>query len=268
MKKQIIGACAILLASTPSLFAMDANMTIDTNLMFGSRGQAVINLQNFLAEKGFLSASARGSFGMMTKKALMKYQSENGINATGYFGPMTRMSINNMLKMNSGGMMNDNKMQDKKEEMGVMVGGAAMLPSRDIVDNAVLANNVTTVVAAVKAAGLVDTLKSKGPFTVFAPDNNAFDKLPAGTVTSLLTAEKKMDLTSILTYHVVAGRYTAADLTNGLTLKTVNGKNLIFTTDASGNIMINGTTKVLIKNVISSNGVTFVIDSVLIPSAN
>ena len=149
-----------------------------------------------------------------------------------------------------------------------MVGGAAMLPSRDIVDNAVLASNVTTVVAAVKAAGLVDTLKSKGPFTVFAPDNVAFDKLASGTVASLLTPEKKMDLTSILTYHVVSGRYTAADLTNGLTLKTVNGKSLTFTNDANGGIWINGTTKVLIKDVISSNGVTFVIDSVLIPSTN
>lgn len=151
-------------------------------------------------------------------------------------------------------------------ENGVMVGGAAMLPSRDIVDNAVLANNVTTVVAAVKAAGLVDTLKSAGPFTVFAPNNNAFAKLPAGTVEGLLKAEAKASLVDILTYHVVAGRYTSSDLTDGLVLKTVEGKTLKFKKDSSGRITINGSAMVETADVISKNGVTHVIDSVLLPT--
>ncbi len=165
-------------------------------------------------------------------------------------------------QMNSNNTMNNTNMN---KEAGVMVGGAAMLPSRDIVDNAVLANNVTTVVAAVKAAGLVATLKGPGPFTVFAPDNNAFDKLPAGTVETLLKPENIKMLQSILTYHVVAGRYTSADITNGMQLKTVNGATLTFSKDAAGNITINNSTRVLTPDVISSNGVTFVVDSVLLP---
>ncbi|MDQ3075696.1 MAG: fasciclin domain-containing protein [bacterium] len=148
---------------------------------------------------------------------------------------------------------------------GVMVGGSLMVRSLDIVDNAVKANNVTTVVAAVKAAGLVDTLKSEGPFTVFAPTNNAFAKLPAGTVDTLLKVENKAQLTSILTYHVVAGRYTKAELTNGLTLKTVQGQNLTFTKDANGKLWINGSAMIETADVISKNGVTHVIDSVLMP---
>ena len=156
--------------------------------------------------------------------------------------------------------MNDNM------SAGVMVGGAAMLPNRDIVDNAVLANNVTTVVAAVKAAGLVDTLKSAGPFTVFAPNNDAFLALPAGTVETLLKPENKSKLADILTYHVVAGRYTSEDLTDGLTLKTVEGKLLTFT-KVNGMLMINGTVGVETADVISSNGVTHVIKGVLLPPA-
>jgi len=155
-----------------------------------------------------------------------------------------------------------------REEQGVMVGGAAMLPSRDIVDNAVLASNVTTVVAAVQAAGLVDTLKSAGPFTVFAPTNDAFAKLPAGTVEMLVKPENKAMLTNILTYHVVSGRYTAADLQDGMTLKTVQGENLTVKKDASGKIWINGSAMVETADVISSNGVTFVIDTVLMPMKN
>ena len=145
-----------------------------------------------------------------------------------------------------------------------MVGGALMIRTRDIVDNAVLASNVTTVVAAVKAAGLVDTLKSAGPFTVFAPNNAAFDKLPAGTVATLLLPENKAKLADILTYHVVPGKYTAHDLTDGLVLKTVEGKNLTFTR-VNGQLMINGVAMVETADVISSNGVTFVIDTVLMP---
>lgn len=149
-------------------------------------------------------------------------------------------------------------------EQGVMVGGALMVQSKDIVDNAVNASNVTTLVAAVKAAGLVDTLKGPGPFTVFAPTNAAFAKLPAGTVDALLKPENKAKLVNILTYHVVAGRYTSADLTDGMILKTVEGKTIKIN-KVQGKIMVNGTAVVETADVISSNGVTFVIDSVLLP---
>jgi len=149
-------------------------------------------------------------------------------------------------------------------EQGVMVGGAMMLPSRDIVDNAVLANNVTTVVTAVKAAGLVDTLKSVGPFTVFAPTNEAFAKLPAGTVETLLKPENKAKLTSILTYHVVAGRYTSETLMDGQKLKTVNGQEITIN-KKDGKIWINGSAMVETGDVISTNGVTHIINSVLMP---
>ena len=157
-------------------------------------------------------------------------------------------------------MKNDNmKMED-----GVMVGGAMMIKTRDIVDNAVLASNVTTLVAAVKAGGLVETLKWPGPFTVFAPTNAAFGKLPAGTVDTLVKPENKATLVDILTYHVVAGRFTSADLTDGLTLTTVEGKKLTFT-KSNGMLMINGSSMVETADVISSNGVTHVIDTVLMP---
>lgn len=147
---------------------------------------------------------------------------------------------------------------------GVTVGGEKMIRTRDIVDNAMRASNVTTVVAAVKAAGLVDTLKSEGPFTVFAPTNAAFAKLPDGTVDNLLKMENKEMLTSILTYHVVPGRYKASDLTDGLMLKTVQGETLKFTR-MNGQLMINGSAMVETADVISTNGVTHVIDTVLMP---
>jgi len=146
---------------------------------------------------------------------------------------------------------------------GVMVGGALMTADLDIVENAMNANNVTTVVAAVAAAGLVDTLKGAGPFTVFAPTNAAFEKLPAGTVDTLLKPENKTQLANILTYHVVSGRYTSKDLKDGMMLTTVQGQQLKIT--KSGNVwMVNGAT-IQTADVISSNGVTFVIDSVLMP---
>lgn len=150
---------------------------------------------------------------------------------------------------------------------GVMVGGALMIPSRDIIDNAAMASNVTTVVAAVKAAGLVDTLKSAGPFTVFAPNNAAFTKLPAGTVETLLKPENKAQLVKILAYHVVVGRYTSADLKDGQMLKTVEGQTIKIGKSADGKITVNGTAMVETADVISRNGVTFVIDTVLMPSA-
>ena len=172
---------------------------------------------------------------------------------------MGMMAKNGMMKKDS--MMKDDHMMAKD---GVMVGGAMMIATRDIVDNAVLANNVTTVVAAVKAAGLVDTLKGKGPFTVFAPTNAAFDALPAGTVASLLLPENKAKLTDILTYHVVSGAYLSKDFTDGQMLTTVEGK-MLKITKVNGKVMINGSAMVETADVISSNGVTHVINSVLLP---
>ncbi len=157
----------------------------------------------------------------------------------------------------------------------VMVGGAPMLTSKDIIDNAVNSKDHTTLVAAVKAAGLVDTLKSAGPFTVFAPTNAAFAALPAGTVDTLLKPENKGMLTGILTYHVVSGKVDAAALTkmimdgNGSTsFKTVAGGTLT-AKSAGGKVMITdekgGTSTVTIADVYQSNGVIHVVDKVLLP---
>jgi len=157
----------------------------------------------------------------------------------------------------------------------VMVGGAPMYATKDIVDNAVNSKDHTTLVAAVKAAGLVDTLKSAGPFTVFAPVNSAFAALPAGTVDTLLKPENKAALTKVLTYHVVAGKMDAAALGKAAMagggsakLKTVAGGTL--TVKASGNSATvtdesGNTANVTITDVIQSNGVIHVVDKVLLP---
>ena len=158
--------------------------------------------------------------------------------------------------------MMDDEMTTDSMESGVMVGGAMMVPSMDIVENAVNSKDHTTLVAAVKAAGLVETLQGEGPFTVFAPTNAAFNKLPAGTVEALVKPESKSMLTSVLTYHVVPGAYRSTDLKEGMTLKTVNGQSLTFS-EKDGAWWINGTSKIEIADVISSNGVTYVIDTVL-----
>ena len=157
----------------------------------------------------------------------------------------------------------------------VMVGGAPMLASKDIIDNAVNSKDHTTLVAAVKAAGLVETLKGPGPFTVFAPTNAAFAALPAGTVDTLLKPENKGTLTTVLTYHVVAGKWDAAaigkmvaDGKGMATIKTVSGGTLtakasgmgVTVTDEKG-----GTANVTIADVYQSNGVIHVIDKVLLP---
>lgn len=160
---------------------------------------------------------------------------------------------------------NDSHGGDNMQGGGVVVGGQAMLASRDIVDNASNASNLTTLVAAVKAAGLVATLKSAGPFTVFAPTNAAFAKLPAGTVDTLLKPENKAMLVKILTYHVVPGRHTKADLLDGMILKTVEGDTIKITKDTNGGLKVNGVAMVETADVIDSNGVSFVIDSVLLP---
>lgn len=146
---------------------------------------------------------------------------------------------------------------------GVMVGGALMVPTKNIVENAVESKDHTTLVAAVKAAGLAETLSGKGPFTVFAPTNEAFDKLPAGTVAKLLKPEMKKDLAGVLTYHVVAGNYKAADLKDGLELTTVQGQKIKFS-KKDGQWYVNDA-KITITDAVSSNGVTHVIDAVLMP---
>jgi uncharacterized surface protein with fasciclin (FAS1) repeats len=156
------------------------------------------------------------------------------------------------------------------QEKTVMVGGAAMFPSKNIVQNAVNSKDHTTLVAAVKAAGLVETLESKGPFTVFAPTNTAFGKLPAGTVETLVKPENKATLTKILTYHVVPGKLAASDLKDGMKLKTAEGEQLsvklqdgkVWIVDAKG-----GTSMVTISNVNQSNGVIHVVDTVLMPAS-
>lgn len=149
------------------------------------------------------------------------------------------------------------------EEQGVKVGGAMMVPSKNIVENALGSNDHTTLVAAVKAAGLVETLSGAGPFTVFAPTNAAFSALPAGTVDNLVKPENKDKLTKILTYHVVAGAYTSKDLKSGMELKTVEGKTIKIM-EKDGMWWANDS-KIEIADVISSNGVTFVVDKVLMP---
>ena len=162
------------------------------------------------------------------------------------------------------------KMQSEMSgEKTVMVGGAAMFPSRNIIQNAVNSKDHTTLVAAVKAAGLVSTLEGKGPFTVFAPTNSAFGKLPAGTVDNLVKPENKPALTRILTYHVVPGRLEASSLSDGKKLKTVEGEDL--TVKRSGDkVMIidakGDSAAITIPNVNQSNGVIHVVDTVLMPS--
>ena len=149
-------------------------------------------------------------------------------------------------------------------EETVEVGGAAMFPSRTIVENVSNASNLTTVVAALQAADLVETLNGDGPFTVFGPDNAAFEALPAGTVDNLLLPENQEQLQAVLTYHVVPGLFTTDDLTDGQTLTTVNGAELTITKNGT-EVMINDTAMVQTPDVLQSNGVAHVIDAVLLP---
>lgn len=141
---------------------------------------------------------------------------------------------------------------------------AQPVATNDIVDTAISSPDHTTLVSAVTAAGLVETLRGRGPFTVFAPTNAAFSALPAGTVEGLLQPDKKADLTNVLTYHVVAGSYMAKDLTEGLKLTTVQGQDITFTTK-NGNWYINGTAMISATDLTASNGVIHVIDSVIMP---
>ena len=169
-------------------------------------------------------------------------------------------------------MMKENAMMKENP----MVGGAAMYPSKTIVANAVNSADHTTLVAAVKAAGLVDTLNSAGPFTVFAPTNAAFDQLPAGTVDTLLKPENKSMLTNVLTYHVLAGKYDSKALAklikkgNGkASLKTVSGGTLWAMMDGDNIVLRDakgGTSTVTTANVYQSNGVIHVVNAVLLPN--
>jgi uncharacterized surface protein with fasciclin (FAS1) repeats len=157
-----------------------------------------------------------------------------------------------------------------------MVGGAAMYPSKTIVDNAVNSADHTTLVAAVKAAGLVEVLSSRGPFTVFAPTNAAFDQLPAGTVDTLLKPENKAMLTKVLTYHVVAGKVDSKTLASLIKkgkgkalLKTVSGGTLTAMMDGGKIVLADekgGTSMVTIGDVYQSNGIIHVVNAVLLPN--
>ncbi|RPD45017.1 fasciclin domain-containing protein [Hymenobacter sediminis] len=202
--------------------------------------------------------------GMTTKtkvaddgKVKVKGESEDGAKLKATTKPRKGVDMKNM------------SMSSTSSSAGVMVGGAMMTPDKDIVDNAVNSNEHTTLVAAVKGAGLVETLEGAGPFTVFAPTNAAFDKLPAGTVNTLIQPENKQKLTTILTYHVVPGRLLAADLKDGQMLTTVEGETLMV--HRTGNTVMlhdskGGKANVTTPDVVSSNGVTHVIDAVLMPT--
>ena len=171
------------------------------------------------------------------------------------------------------------QMSDKMSKMDntTMVGGEAMFPKKDIVDNAINSKDHTTLVAAVKAAGLVETLKGKGPFTVFAPTNDAFENLPAGTVESLLKPDMKPALTKVLTYHVVSGSYDFSSLAKLIKegkgkgmLKTVSGGTLSFSMNGPHNIMVwdekGGKANISVYDVYQSNGIINVVDAVLMPN--
>ncbi len=158
--------------------------------------------------------------------------------------------------------------------VNVTVGGETMYPAKNIVENAVNSKAHTTLVAAVKAAGLVETLQSKGPFTVFAPVNDAFENLPNGTVETLLKPENKATLTKVLTYHVVSGKYDFRAISNMIrkgtnTLKTVSGGTLTFMMNGSHNIMVKdesgNTANITTYDVYQSNGVIHSVDAVLLP---
>lgn len=167
--------------------------------------------------------------------------------------------------------------QTRGDSQTVMVGGEEMYPTQDIVSNAVNSEAHTTLVAAVKAAGLVETLKGEGPFTVFAPTNDAFENLPEGTVETLLEPENKATLSTVLTYHVVAGNMTmkklkkaVADSDSGqATLTTVSGDKLFVSMNGANNIILtdeNGNTaNISTYDVVQSNGVIHVIDAVVLP---
>ena len=185
-------------------------------------------------------------------------------------------TMTNRTNANGNMMSNSNSMSNSNMTGGStnpMVGGAAMLATKDIIDNASNSKDHTTLVAAVKAAGLVETLKGAGPFTVFAPTNAAFEKLPAGTVDTLLKPESKAALAKVLTFHVVAGKQDAASIAKAIedgkgkaTFKTVQGGSLTASMEGKDVILTDekgGKSKVTIADVMQSNGVIHVVDTVL-----
>jgi len=184
------------------------------------------------------------------------------------------MNSNMTSNANSASTANSNTMANTTNPM---VGGAPMLATKDIIDNAVNSKDHTTLVAAVKAAELVETLKGAGPFTVFAPTNAAFDKIPKATLDSLLKPENKKTLAGILTYHVVAGKQDAASIVKAIeagngkaTFKTVAGGALTASLDGKNVVLTDekgGKSTVTIADVMQSNGVIHVVDTVLMPKS-
>ncbi len=215
---------------------------------------------NVFAENNMMNSNSRYSNSLEDSNSMNDSNSMEDSNSTGYIS-LTDISTS--------------PNRSTTDSNSVMVGGASMLPSKNIIENAVNSKDHTTLVTAVKAAGLVDTLSSNGPFTVFAPTNAAFSKLASGTVESLLKSENKSKLAKVLTYHVVSGKMNARDLINKLNasggkveLKTVQGENLtlklnngaIKVTDSQGNVA-----NITIPDVNQSNGVIHVVDAVLLP---
>lgn len=224
-----------------------------------------------MKQKIIITLFAVGAFALLTACPAPETNTRVNANVNMMNANMMNANMMNSNMMNAN-MMNSNTMSNSENPM---VGGAPMLATKDIIDNAVNSKDHTTLVAAVKAAGLVDTLKGTGPFTVFAPTNEAFDKLPAGTVDTLIKPENKDKLKKILTYHVVAGKEDAASIAKAIeagngkaTFKTVQGESLtasmdgkdVIITDAKG-----GKSKVTIADVMQSNGVIHVVDTVLMP---
>jgi len=216
---------------------------------------------------------------MQTKLLATALVAACSLSACAMGGMDAKSDASSATSMSSQAPMQQDSMPDSampaRSMQNPMVGGAPMLASRDIVDNAVNSKDHTTLVAAVKAAGLVDTLKGPGPFTVFAPTNAAFDALPAGTVATLLKPEMKADLTKVLTYHVVAGNLDSAAIAARIqagggkaVLKTVEGEDLVASMDGDNLVLTDakgGTATVTIADVRQSNGVIHVVDSVLMP---
>ena len=214
--------------------------------------------------------SKSGNFKMTptpTSDAMVEAKTGNDGSARMTYAAVVRESMDNGGETRPASVRIDTNTPETASS-GVMVGGGLMTPSRDIMENAAVSNVHTTLVAALRNAGLVETLKGDGPFTVFAPTNAAFAKLPGGAINKLLRADMKPQLTKVLTYHVVPGTYRAADLRNDQQLTTVEGETLtvirqsdqVMLRDAKG-----GTATISIADVESSNGVTHVVDSVLMP---
>ena len=187
----------------------------------------------------------------------------------------SNMRTNTMTNSNMNSNMSTSNSNSNMASTNPMVGGAPMLATKDIIDNAVNSKDHTTLVAAVKAAELVETLKGAGPFTVFAPTNAAFEKVPKATLDGLMKPESKKALSGILTYHVVAGKQDAASIAKAIeagkgkaTFKTVAGGNLTASMEGSSVVLTDekgGKSKVTIADVMQSNGVIHVVDTVLMP---